>query len=266
MGDKVFKKFSNNFSESQWDYYSSMSGKQKKVFKEYLNLGEMLDESISKIDMNDNNFGITAINHYESSARFKGFKKPYGAKARSLFKNKYWLLNLDKDYLIFKSPTLFKKGVNIVWGVLKEFKTPRGLHYIFYNEGGRFQKVYSSHFLDRYIERRGKQRNREQSIIDLYRSLDDDHYYYRIANSLNFDFDFSDIQKNKNLSYHNISCELYLQDGMGIGRTYLTKESKVRDYIQTYVSLDMMRRDQLERHAKAYVQGLQNNSREVLSI
>jgi hypothetical protein len=132
--------------------------------------------------------------------------------------------------------------ISMAFYLVIEFKTIRGTHYLVKNNQEGDDLVFSSHFLDRFQSRMNcNVLSREESICGVFDLISKGSYVHRL------------IGHNEKIII-DISLEVYLEEGMILGKSFQKKEDRGQiNYLRTYVPLDMMYRDQLERHAKAYM-------------
>lgn len=213
---------------------------------EYQELGEMLEKAINRLPYSRMSSEMV-LNDFIMKSEKKGFTKPFGAKSKAFFKDKVLTIKVsDKDYCFYKMPEFSRAGYGIFFIQLKEVPTERGLHYVVIQKPTQHEVFFSSHFIDRYKERM----NLKMGRMDVVAFMIKDILRTGILNE-------KEIKRNGSLLDHKI--EMYLEQGMGMGRRWEMPNGWTRDYIQTYVNLDMMFPDQLERHAEAF----QNMSKEV---
>jgi len=212
---------------------------------DFFQLGLMLEKALDGVAVPK--FSTDVILHdYVERTKRQGFTKPFGAKANLFFSSRTLYIKLsDREYVLYPIPRRDRTGYSIRYAILREFKTERGLHYVFYmgKGGSGGEVVFSSHFVDRYKERVGLKTTRMETLANLFKMIASSHYIYS-----------EPIFSGENIKDYPI--EIYLEQGMGVGRRYPMGEDIYRDYIQTFINLDMMFRDQLERHAEAYMSGL----------
>jgi hypothetical protein len=102
-----------------------------------------------------------------------------------------------------------------------------------------------SHFIDRFqarlLEVNKIQKSREEAIAIVFDLMTKESYMHRLMG-------------HNDKIVIDTALELYLQEGMGLGKTFpRLGGGGVINYLRTFIPLDMMHRDQLERHAKAYM-------------
>jgi len=208
--------------------------KHKQKHQEYQELEAMIINNMpNKLSVNPKPF---IINDYLRKAQKKGFKKPFGQKAQAYFKDKTQIINIgDGEYIIYKQPQIIKNRPTFQMTTVKEFKTPRGIHFKIHTVG--YEKVnittvFSSHFLER-LQERHQIKSREEAIIKT--------------------INIKDTYTNMQVIEHKdqiieTSLELYLKEGMGLGKAFVHNSTVIK-YIQTFVNLDMLFPNQKQRHA-----------------
>jgi hypothetical protein len=222
-----------------------LSDRDKERYKEYLELNYMIQECTPPALYAHDYYLKLALDDYSDRATKKGYKKIFGAKATHFFRDKVLVKRLsDTEIILYKNATKYRSQFGALIIMVKEFKTPRGIHFIVTNEGSEDDLVFSSHFIDRFqarlLEVNKVKKSREEAIALVSDLMTKECYKHQIMGH------------NEKIVI-DASLELYLEVGMAIGKTFPKKRGGTIDYLRTFIPLDMMHRDQLERHAKAYM-------------
>jgi len=215
-----------------------MNHKTQQKHQEYQELEAMIINNMPhNISVNPEPF---IINDYLRKAQNKGFTKPFGAKAKAYFKDKPQIINIgDGEYIIYTNPKLIRNRPLFQMTTVKEFKTPRGIHFKVHAEEHEelsITTVFSSHFLERLQERHDNQiKSREEAILKTLNIAFKDTY-----NNMQIIETEDEIIET--------SLELYLKEGLGLGKAFVHNGNVIK-YIQTFVNLDMLFPSQKQRHA-----------------
>jgi hypothetical protein len=227
------------------DNAPNINERDRERFREYLELNYMLKECLPPLLFDYPYYLNQALDDYSILAIKKGYSKIFGAKATQYFKNKVLVKRLpNSEIIVYKNPTRERSSYGALIIMIKEFKTPRGLHFRITNEESPDDMVFSSHFIDRFqarlLEVNKIQKTREEAIAVIFDLMTRQSYMHRLMG-------------HNDKVVIDTSLELYMEEGMGLGKTFGKSDGGVINYLRTFIPLDMMHRDQLERHAKAYM-------------
>lgn len=223
----------------------NINPRDRERYKEYLELNYMINECLPTFSYDYDYYLNQALDDYSTLAHKKGYTKIFGAKATQYFKEKVLVKRLsNSEIVVYKNPTKYRTSYGALIILVKEFKTPRGLHFLITNEDNDDDMVFSSHFIDRFqarlLEVNKLKKSREEAIALIFDLMTKQSYMHRVMG-------------HNDKIVIDTSLELYVEEGMGLGKTFGKPDGGVINYLRTFIPLDMMYRDQLERHAKAYM-------------
>ena len=226
--------------------YSKLSEESKSKFKEDLKVLEMLLNFKNQFPRE------VKFPHDKVDEKFRSMVRKYKGRKKALraCKTKSFRIPIDQKTVGYFTDLELLNNLNTYnysSTVVREINMDRGLHYVVSPSQSRTDTVYSSHLVQRILERGGKEFKPEEA--------------FRVLTAMMWNSKGLTVESVPDFEGVGFTIEtvvrFWTKGGLVLGNVYRDGGRHIL-YFRTFVSMDMLHSKQLEEYSKYYKEGVSN--------